>query len=311
MAPLLRDIYTMRVCQALVLTCPPGSGRVTEVVQRTALAHIDVGSQIDAGLLPSGAGWQCLFSADDTADLGGVRRDLEAALMNADVDINIVPDDLAFRRKQLLAADMESTIIEQEMIDEIAGLIGRREEMCRLTAATMRGELDFGTSLTARVALFAGLRVDLLEELFDRITFMPGAETLVARMQAGGAKAALITGGFSIFAERVASRLGFDEVRANHLEVSHGKLTGRVLSPILGPRQKRDWLASLLKTMGLDPVLSLAVGDGANDIDMLGFAGLGVAFRAKPIAQAAARALPTGAIINRGDLTALLALQGL
>ncbi len=159
--------------------------------------------------------------------------------------------------------------------------------------------------------MLAGLDARVLDEVYEkRVTLMPGAETLIKTMKANGAYCALVSGGFTVFTERVAKRLGFDEHQANVLEIENGKLTGRVKEPILGRAAKRAALERLATELGLDLTETLAVGDGANDLDMLAAAGLGVAFRAKPKVQDAVRAMPNGAVINHGDLTALLYLQG-
>lgn len=211
----------------------------------------------------------------------------------------------------LLVADMESTIIEQEMIDELADYVGLRDKISAITARAMRGELDFESSLRVRVAMLAGLDAGVLDEVYDkRVTLMPGAETLIKTMKANGAYCALVSGGFTVFTERVAARLGFDEHQANMLEIENGKLTGRVREPILGRAAKRQALERIARTLGIHLMETIAVGDGANDLDMLAAAGLGVAFRAKPKVQEAAGALPNGVVVNDGDLTALLYLQG-
>ncbi len=235
-----------------------------------------------------------------------IRDDL---LEHLPVDVAWLPDS-PHRRKHLLIADMESTIIEQEMLDELADCVGLRETISGITARAMRGELDFEAALRERVGLLAGLDAKVLDEVADRITLMPGAETLIRTMQANGAYCALVSGGFTVFTERVAKQLGFDEHQANVLEIADGKLTGRVLEPILGGDAKLAALRRLTAKLGIDPSQVIAVGDGANDLAMLAAAGLGVAFRAKPKVREAVAALPNGAVINHGDLTALLYLQG-
>jgi phosphoserine phosphatase len=264
--------------------------------------------------------WECLFEAPwdgpDGAGLGPLLRRIRAA-ENIDmwpIDVNIVA--LTDRRKRLLIADMESTIIEQEMLDELGdfidqkGMGGARTRIEDITARAMRGELDFEAALDERVGLLKGLDAGVLDEVAERITLMPGAETLVRTMKANGAYCALVSGGFTVFTARIAKQLGFDEHRANVLEIEGGKLTGRVKRPILGREAKLAALRELTAKLKLRPSQTLAVGDGANDLAMLEAAGLGVAFRAKPKVQEAARGFANGAVITHGDLTALLALQG-
>jgi phosphoserine phosphatase len=202
-------------------------------------------------------------------------------------------------------------MIEQEMIDELASLTGHRAEMAALTLATMSGDLDFESSLRHRVSLLAGLTIENLAAVAARITAMPGAAAVVAGMKNAGAHTALVSGGFTVFAEPVARHLGFDRCFANSLDIEIGRLTGRVAEPILDAARKREILLSIATERGLAPAQTLAVGDGANDLPMLQAAGLGVAFRAKPAIRAAMRESPTGAVIDHADLTALLHLQGL
>lgn len=293
----------------LVLTAGPGSGSVTEAVTQAALSA--TGAHAEARWLSPGDAWEAQLDGGAAGDRAALREAVARAVAPAPVDVNILraaPAEL--RRKRLLCADMESTIIQQELIDEIAGLVGCRAEIAAITAAAMRGEIDFEASLMQRVALFAGLEAHRLEAILERVTVMPGAETLVATMRANGAWTALVSGGFTIFAERIAARFGFHAVHANVLEIEGGQLTGRVREPILGPQGKADALRRLTAEGGLTVSETLAVGDGANDTAMLAGAGLGVAFRAKPVLAAQARALDTGAVVTHGDLTALLHLQG-
>ncbi|HYD15125.1 MAG TPA: phosphoserine phosphatase SerB [Hyphomicrobium sp.] len=292
---------------SLVLTAAPGSGVVTESVTHAAAGAFDAPAFNAKWLLP-GEAWELPITAPQGAL--GLPSAVAAAIGDPPVDINVVAGDGPTRRKRLLCADMESTIIEQELIDEIAGLVGCRAEIAAITEAAMRGDVDFEGALVRRVALFAGLEARRLDDIFKHVTLMPGAETLVRTMRAHGATAALVTGGFSLFAERIAERLGFDTVVANVLEIEDGRLTGRVLDPIVGPQGKADALKVLAFEGGMTLADTLAVGDGANDVAMLATAGLGVAFRAKPILADHARGLETGAVITHGDLTALLYLQG-
>jgi phosphoserine phosphatase len=301
----------MRLSRALVLTAPAGSCRLDEDIVMRALSAIADQAVFDHGWLAKGEAWQALMSIDEDDDMRRLRRRLENELREFGLDINIVADDMAFRRRKVLVADMESTIIEQELIDELAGYVGLRDKISEITARAMRGELEFEGALKERVALLAGLDAQVLDKVFEhRVTLMPGAETLVKTMKANGAYCALVSGGFTVFTERVAARLGFDEHQANVLEIENGKLTGRVREPILGRQAKRAALERIAAARGFDWVETIAVGDGANDLDMLSTAGLGVAFRAKPKVQQAALECETGAIVTHGDLCALLFLQG-
>ena len=292
----------------LVLTAAPGSGAVTEAVTHAALAALS-SVQGSARWLAPGDAWEVGVLA--AADRLAAERDAAVqAIGPVPVDVNIVAGDAAARRKRLLVADMESTIIQQEMLDEMADLMGRRAEVAAVTEAAMRGELDFEGSVRQRVALFAGFEAHRLEAILERATFMPGAETLLATMRANGAWTALVSGGFTVFAERIAAQLGFHAVHANVLEIEGGQLMGSVREPILGPAGKAETLVRLAAEGGIDLSQSVAVGDGANDLALLATAGLGVAFRAKPVLADAARAMANGAVVTHGDLTALLYLQG-
>jgi phosphoserine phosphatase len=233
--------------------------------------------------------------------LEGALRDRFAALP---IDIALLP--ARHRRKRLFLADMDSTMIEQECIDELADFVGLKGEVAAITERAMRGEIAFEPALRERVALLRDLPVGVVDEILARrIGLTPGGRTLVATMRANGAYACLVSGGFTLFTGPVAARIGFDEHRANRLAVDGERLAGSVEEPILGREAKRAALLDLRERLGLTPEDTLAVGDGANDLAMLGEAGLGVAFRAKPAVAAAARAR-----IDHGDLTALLYLQG-
>ncbi len=222
----------------------------------------------------------------------------------AQADLNIQPAE--GRRKAMLLADMDSTMICQECIDELADAAGVGARVKEITARAMNGELDFEGALTERVALLRGQPESLVAEvLAQRITLMPGGPALLATMKAAGAHAALVSGGFTAFTGHVAARLGFDEARANVLLAEDGVLTGEVARPILGREAKVEALQQITARLGLKPRDVLAVGDGANDLGMLQLAGMGVALHAKPAvaAQCALR-------VDHGDLTALLYLQG-
>ena len=238
---------------------------------------------------------------DRPADFDAAWRDLDAR----GFDLAIQPT--ANRRKSVLLADMDSTMIEQECIDELADIAGVGPRVAAITARAMNGELNFHESLIERVALLAGLPDSVIAEVLDkRITLAAGGPTLVATMKANGAWTALVSGGFTDFTGPVAARIGFDEQRANVLlSGEDGRLSGHVGLPILGREAKVEALRDITAARGLTPDDAMAVGDGANDLGMLQLAGAGVALHAKPAvaAQAPIR-------INHGDLTALLYLQG-
>lgn len=232
------------------------------------------------------------------------RWDVWQSLQSLRVDLVVQPSE--GRKKRLLIADMDSTMIRQECIDELAEVAGVGAHVAGITARAMNGELDFEAALRERVGLLAGLPEAVIAEVIrDRITLMPGGKTLVATMRANGAYAALVSGGFSAFTMHIAVALGFDENRANLLLVKDGKLTGQVAEPILGRAAKVQALEEISERLGIAPRDAIAVGDGANDLGMLGLAGAGVALHAKPVVAA-----ECDIRINHGDLTALLFLQG-
>ena len=230
--------------------------------------------------------------------------ELRQKLAHLPIDVNVVPK--ANRRKRLLIADMDSTMIQQECIDELGVVAGLGDKIKAITVRAMRGEIDFAEALKERVGLMAGLDAKVIETIIrERITLMPGGRTLVATMKAHGGYTALVSGGFRQFTSRVAAQLGFNTNEANDLIVENGKLAGKVAEPILGKEAKLAALKHLSFVNGLTAADAIAVGDGANDIPMLQAAGMGVALHAKPKVQEAA---PHS--INHGDLTALLFLQG-
>lgn len=252
-----------------------------------------------------GGGDSLWLSPDEAAEfpvevmpdnLATARNDI--ALMG--VDLNVVPDQ--DRRKRLLIADMDSTMIGQECIDELAAEAGVGELVAGITARAMNGELDFEEAIIERVGLLKGLPTEIIDHVIaTRIHHAPGGRMLVATMKANGAYAALVSGGFVQFTDKVGSALGFDETRANRLIEADGKLTGDVARPILG----RDAKVEALQELSKDPNDAIAVGDGANDLGMIAAAGMGVALHAKPVVAAAAPLR-----IDHADLTALLFLQG-
>ena len=220
--------------------------------------------------------------------------------------IDLILQPAANRRKKMLLADMDSTIIEQECIDELAEEAGVGTRVKEITARAMNGELDFDGALTERVALLKGLPETVITQVLDnRISLMPGGRQLLATMKANGAYAALVSGGFTAFTTRIATELGFDENRANTLLVAEGKLTGEAGRPILGRQAKVEALEQITKKLSITEAEVIAVGDGANDLGMLTRAGSGVALHAKPSVAAQCQIR-----VNHGDLTALLYLQG-
>jgi phosphoserine phosphatase len=229
---------------------------------------------------------------------------LRTALQGQPIDVVVQP--LAHRHKRLFLADMDSTMIGQECIDELADYVGLKTEVSEITERAMRGEIAFEPALRQRVALLKNLPVGVVDEIIEsRITLTPGGRALVRTMRANGAYTCLVSGGFTLFTGPVAARIGFDEHRSNHLIVEDEALAGTVEEPILGREAKLATLVELRARFGLAPHETMAVGDGANDLAMLGEAGLGVAFRAKPAVAAAAHAR-----IDHADLSALLYVQG-
>lgn len=246
------------------------------------------------------------FGAD--SNLAGDRHAIEERLreIRGDLPIDIVVQPVGFRRKKLFLADMDSTMIGQECIDELADLVGMKAHVATITERAMRGEIEFEPALRERVALLKDLPASVVDEvLAKRITLTPGGRELVATMRAHGAYTCLVSGGFTLFTRAVAAKLGFQENRANELVVRDSKFTGEVKEPILGRAAKLATLVDLMESFDLDDVDSVVVGDGANDLAMIQAAGLGVAYHAKPAVAATAAAR-----IDHGDLTALLYAQG-
>jgi phosphoserine phosphatase len=237
---------------------------------------------------------------------GGDARPLADTLRAKLGQIDVVIQPAVNRKKRLFVADMDSTMIEQECVDELAAFAGLKEHVARITERAMRGELEFPPALRERVALLKDLPATVVDDVLQKhIRLMPGGRTLVMTMKKHGAYTCLVSGGFTLFTGKIAAKIGFDEHRGNRLVVEGGKLSGKVEEPILGSEAKLAALKELATKLKIELADTLAVGDGANDLPMLRAAGLGVAYRAKPAvaAEAAAR-------IEHGDLTALLYLQG-
>ncbi|MDB5680153.1 phosphoserine phosphatase SerB [Sphingomonas bacterium] len=256
-----------------------------------------------AGCLPVAEIW---VEEGEACDLQ-FGRDISAARAALEGQgYDVVAQPVEHRRKKLIVADMDSTMITVECIDELADYAGIKAEVAAVTEAAMRGEMDFGQALDARVALLKGMDEAVIDRcLAERVRIMPGAKALIRTMRAHGATAILVSGGFTRFAEPVAREIGFDRAIANVLEVADGKLTGTVAKPIVDAATKLATLSESVLELGLARAETLAVGDGANDLAMITQAGLGVAYHAKPVVADAA-----GARIDQGDLTALLFAQG-
>ncbi|MBZ6075265.1 phosphoserine phosphatase SerB [Microvirga puerhi] len=267
-----------------------------------ATAAKALGQETEPAVLASG------IAADLILPGGRERTVIEAILRDAlgDAPIDIIVQPLANRRKLLFLADMDSTMIGQECIDELADFVGLKTEVSEITERAMRGEIAFEPALRERVALLKNLPVKVVDEIIaSRISLTPGGPALVQTMRANGAYTCLVSGGFTLFTGPIAAKIGFNEHRSNHLIVADEMLAGKVEEPILGREAKLATLIELRDRFGLSHADTMAVGDGANDLAMLGEAGLGVAFHAKPAVAAAAHAR-----IDYGDLTALLYAQG-
>lgn len=294
------------------LIAKPGSKALSADIVRKAARIVPHGT-VAAWLAPDEA-------VDITFDLGGTRiepdSDIERELVSSyaedmaqemkSLPVDVVCQRNGHRRKKLFIADMDSTMIGQECIDELAAFVGMKEHVAAITERAMRGEIAFEPALRERVALLKGLSADVVDKVIaERITLTPGGRELVMTMRANGAYTALVSGGFTLFTTRIGKMIGFHEDRSNELIVEDGKLAGLVREPILGREAKLASLIELRDARSIARQDTMAVGDGANDLAMLGEAGLGVAFHAKPAVAEAAHAR-----IDHSDLTALLFIQG-
>lgn len=261
----------------------------------------------EAGAKPAETRWLSDARAADVCYIGLTSEVVQKVLREALPHVDVIAQEAGTRRKRLLICDMDSTIIQQECIDEIADFAGFRAQVEDITERAMNGELDFADSLRARVGLLKGLESEVLERAFrERIELTPGAKELVQTMRSDGAYCMLVSGGFTFFTSRVSDAVGFDENRANMLIIGDdNRLTGMVQEPILDKNAKLTALMERCADRQIPVRESLAVGDGANDLPMLMAAGLGVAYHAKPVVREAARAF-----IDRTDLKALLYAQG-
>jgi phosphoserine phosphatase len=294
------------------LISPPDRPAVTDALAQKVARYLPHGRPVD--WLAPGVATDIAFLIEDAEDAAARRHaallrdfsdDIRDIIGGDPVDVVLQPQE--GRRKKLLVADMDSTMIGQECIDELADYAGFKSRVAAITERAMRGEIAFEPALRERVGLLKGLPASVIDEVIGaRIRLTPGGPTLVATMRANGAHTCIVSGGFTAFTANIAAAIGFDEQRANTLLVdADGKLTGVVAEPIVGREAKRDTLTALRDRFGLGHADTLAVGDGANDIPMIEAAGLGVAFHGKPAIRKAA-----AACIDHADLTALLYAQG-
>ncbi len=286
----------------LTLVAPPG-GLSAALIGQVRTALLDLGA--------AGAGAPDWLAPEEAVDLpfDGLSPDQATAAARAALGAAAAVDAIAQpregRRKRLLLADMDSTIVTSETLDELAAHAGLKERIAEITRRSMNGELDFRAALVERVGMLAGLPVAALERTWEATALTAGAAALVGTMRAHGAHCALVSGGFTFFTGRVAERVGFHAHHSNTLLIEDGRLTGKVAEPILDRDAKLAILKRLAAEQGLALSAAVAVGDGANDLAMIQAAGLGVAFRAKPVVAAAARVR-----VDHADLRALLYAQG-
>lgn len=295
----MADTASAPIAHVVTLMANPAEPALTDAVLARAVSVLGGAARIHP--LHHGVAADLLFEA---AEARAPETALRAALADWPIDVVVQPN--RHRRKRLFLADMDSTMIQQECIDELADFVGLKAEVSAITERAMRGEIAFEPALRERVALLRGLAIGVVDRIIaERITATPGGRTLVQTMRHHGAYACLVSGGFTVFTGPIGAMLGFDEDRANRLLLAGDTLAGTVAEPILGREAKLATLRELRTRFGLANEDVLAVGDGANDLAMLGEAGLGVAFHAKPAVAAA-----THARIDHADLTALLYIQG-
>ena len=282
----------------ITLISHPDERQITDRTINDLADHI--GRKVDVRHLAEGVACDILVNEAEATHAALIAPQLD----KQSIDMAIQP--IAGRQKSILIADMDSTMIEQECIDELADAVGIKDKVSDITARAMRGEIEFDPALRERVGLLKGLDLSIIDEVVrDKITLRTGGRELVQTMKAKGGYTALVSGGFTMFTARIAAMLGFDENRANTLEIDGNQLSGTVADPILGSAAKVTALEEICTMKGLTPSDVMAIGDGANDLGMIELAGSGVAVHAKPKVAAAA-----DMAINHGDLTALLYLQG-
>ncbi len=284
----------------LTLIAAPRSNALSDdIVERAKVVLAGAGASV------GDVSWLAKEEACDIVFVGLSLDVADMALRDANLGVDAITQIAGRRRKELLIADMDSTIVTGETLDELAAFAGVKDRVAAITARAMNGELDFEAALDERVGLLDGMSSDMLAEAWKTVEYTGGAKTLVATMKANGAFVALVSGGFDYFTGAVRAELGFDFDQANVLIIKDGKLTGKVQKPVLDRQAKVEALEKLATQQGIGVDDALAVGDGANDLQMISLAGTGVAFHAKPSVQQQARIC-----INHGDLTALLYLQG-
>lgn len=282
----------------ITLISHPDDRQITDLAINHVADHL--GRKLDVHQLAEGIACDIPVNADEAAQAMSLIPQLDQ--QRIDMAVQATQE----RRKSILIADMDSTMIEQECIDELADAVGIKDKVSDITARAMRGEIEFDPALRERVGLLKGLDLNIIDEVVrDKITLRTGGRELVQTMKATGGYTALVSGGFTMFTARIADMLGFDENRANTLETEGNQLSGTVADPILGSAAKVTALEEICAMKGLAPSDVMAIGDGANDLGMIDLAGAGVAVHAKPKVAAAA-----DMAINHGDLTALLYLQG-